>query len=166
MPKVTIVNANGKSVWHKRISHNNFGIEENFFSSGPLGKFIPFESYSDNQYVYTFLGTWVVKAGDIILGTIGSEASPQNYPLWEETINEDIVITPNFSIELKKFNLTFYNIDGSIIETNTYSYGTLVGDVVPALTPRRDDSDLSDFYTYKFNGYIIGDNDKTIMSIE
>lgn len=166
MPKVTIVNATNDVAWFKRIQHNNTGITSDFLASGPLGAFVPFESYSDNQYVYTFLGTWTVKAGDTVLGTIGSESDPQSYPLWNEAVNEDVVITPNFSTELKKFNLTFYNTDGSVIETSIYPYGTLIGNVVPTLTPRRDDSDLDDFYTYKFNGYTIGDNVNTVMSIE
>lgn len=166
MPKVTIVNATGEATWTKRIKHNNTGITADFLASGPLGSFIPFESYSDSQYVYTFLGTWQVKAGNTVLGTIGSDSNPQNYPLWNEAIDEDIIIEPNFSTELKKFNLTFYNTDGSVIETGVYPYGTLVGTVVPVLTPRRDDSDLDDFYTYKFNGYTIGDNVNTVMSTE
>jgi hypothetical protein len=58
MPKVTIVNATGETTWTRRIKHNNTGITADFLASGPLGSFIPFESYSDSQYVYTFLGTW------------------------------------------------------------------------------------------------------------
>ena len=159
MPRVIILNQARVETWSRRIQNQNNGLSRDFFSTGPNGTFIPFETTEDQAQVYIFTNKYKINGIEI-------EADENGFPVYNEQIVEDLIIEPIFDIQVNKHPITVYNIDKSVLLQGEYDYDTplynIVKDILP---PRRDDSDLGDYYTYSFIGYNIGSN-STPLTLE
>ena len=153
MYKVEIVDAGNTVVWTKKIKKGE-GITSGFLSDGPNGKFTTFTSYQDNQYIYTFNNSWTIKNAKT---SAIEKIIDGDYPYWEGPVNSNIIIIPNFDKTVRTFTVTFKN-GNEIIHSGTYPYGYKIANIVPAVLPSKDDSDLIMTRTYKFTGYAIGNN--------
>ena len=54
--------------------------------------------------------------------------------------------------EIHKYDINFYDGDGSLLETKQVAYGT-TSIPLPSKVPYKDDSNLDDYTTYKLKGY-------------
>lgn len=159
MPRVIILNQAGAETWSRRIQNQNNGLSRDFFSTGPNGTFIPFETTEDQAQVYIFTNKYKINGIEI-------EADENGFPVYNEQIVEDLIIEPIFDIQVNKHPITVYNIDKSVLLQGEYDYDMPLYEIVKdILPPRRDDSDLGDYYTYRFIGYNIGSN-STPLTLE
>lgn len=163
MPLVTIVDQSGKTVWSRRIAHDNSGLTAEFFAAGPNGAFIPFETTETQSSVFTFENAYYFNDAEEAVA-----ADDDGYPVYSQAIMVDLVIKPHFSESIRQYTITIKDAEGqNNVYSNQFDYGTTLGSVVALITPpQKDDSALSTYFTYKCVGYTIGTNSSTIMSME
>ena len=160
--KATIVDANDTKVWEKKTSVGA-NLNADFYASGPNGTFTGFESYEDTIYTYTFLNGY--KIIDANNGNVLKEVSGE-MPYYNN-IAVNVIIKPNFKKEYKKFKVTFYNkfdSENEIFEQKEYAYGTFVADILPAIVPTREDSNLPLREVYGFSGYSLSETGEPLSN--
>lgn len=158
MPKVTILDQAGAPYWSKRIAHNNEGLTEAFYATGPNGSFVPFTTTSDVSSIYEFTNTYEIN-GQIIDASNG-------FPVYNTAITEDLIIKPIFNTEVRQYTITVKGPNNEILLEQSYDYGTMLSEAVKdILPPAKDSSGLAFFYVYQFAGYRI-DANEVISSVE
>jgi hypothetical protein len=148
---INIYNGDGKVVWHRKI---NVGAELNnvFLSEGPEGAFDISKIIKMNTLssIFKFMNQWEVYNEDSgeLLDTINA-----SIPVYS-SVNCNLGFIPVFNEELRKYTLTFYDVDGNVAEIKKEEpYGKLLSAVTRSAAPYKDDSELPYNQTYGFIGY-------------
>ena len=146
---VDILNYDDTVQWSKKIISNE-KITEEFLGNGPDGEYKVKTSVESGAYIYTFVNKWeIYNKSNVLLQTIDGAL-----PLSDYEIAEDILIKPIYETQKKTFTVTFYDGDGSTLETKTdVVYGTMLGDIYPTILPIKTSSDLTLYEAYNFLGF-------------
>lgn len=154
---VSIMNGDDIEIW-KRKASKNYTITTEFLSGGPMGAFVPAAAVNKMRtagVVYTFNNKWRIfnAVTNELIDEINVTESNLN-PLYNSQLNSDIKIVPIFTEEVRQYTITFMN-DNEIISQDSYDYNTPINSIIPAITPRKDDSNLDVYETYAFLGYAL-----------
>ena len=153
---VTIKDGQGRILWEKKLASNT-NIDNEFLSSGPDGDFtsIIISDYDDTAHHYSYLHSWTVDLGNGNIQIIDNEL-----PIYElgtgELFNNDIIITPNYEVETRKYNVEFWSDNNSLIKTQEADYGTSISNIIKSAFPNgyvKSDTDLPLVLTYRLKGW-------------
>ena len=163
---ITIYDGNNKAYWTRNIVKNGH-VDATFLSDGPNGAFDINNIYRADtvEYVFEFTKKWKVygyntetEEWDRLITEI--DATENEGVPYCNTIVEDLHFIPVFSEEIRTYDLTFHDVDGSVVLVlEDQPYGR-TRDEFLALAyaqmeslPYKDDSALGLFETYGFAGY-------------
>ena len=153
---VTIKDGQGRILWEKKLASST-NIDNEFLSSGPDGDFtsIVISDYDDTAHHYSYLHSWTVDLGNGNIQIIDNEL-----PIYElgtgELFNNDIIITPNYEVETRKYNVEFWSDNNSLIKTQEADYGTSISNIIKSAFPNgyvKSDTDLPLVLTYRLKGW-------------
>lgn len=151
--EVIIKDGNGEIIWKKK-TKGNYLLNAEFLSTGPFGAFNQSEAIKKSNtesQTFTFANSWTLKDLDSNEERTLSGENPYD----NVSLTANILLTPNFTENVRKYTINFYDGDGNKIQSASgeYDYGTLIENIKPATTPTKDDSLLDIYKTYTFLGY-------------
>lgn len=152
---VTIKDGQDRKLWEKKLTSNT-SINRDFLSSGPDGDFtnITISDYDDTAHHYTYLHSWIID-----LGNENTKIINGDLPVYElssgELFDNDIVITPNYKTEIRKYDVEFKS-GNETLKIQSANYGSSISDVINLAFPnglRKSDDDLPLILTYRLKGW-------------
>ena len=166
IPLVQIKDTSGAISWKRRIALNgeitlDFLTNENA-PSGVLTKPV---DYSDAQKTYTFQNKWNVysTAGALLTATPIEGEMPLGF-----VVTQDVIIEPVIEETPRKFVVSFYNADGTLLEgyPAQIEYGTKASAAAPAAAPLWNGEESSRaYYSYKFKGYAVNNGKNQVIDL-
>ena len=165
-PLVQIKDASGAITWKRRIVLNG-EITLDFLTNdkAPSGIFTKPTDYNDAKNTYTFKNKWnVYSLAGALLTAIPIEGEmPIGF-----VVNQDVIVEPVIEKSLRKFDISFYNADGSLLDGYPVQaeYGSVASAAAPITAPQWNGEEPSrTYYTYKFKGYAVNNGKNQIIDL-
>ena len=158
---VQIYDGDNTVCWVRKLN-SGANVDTDFLSDGPQGAFDISMVYKSNtpSHIYNFNGEWNVYAANDLETILDTITGTQNGMPYYESVNQDIVIVPQFDQADRYYTLNFYGVDSvTPFETKSYKYGTAWEEVQPSLIPYKDPpSGLYEAWDFKGYSLVPGSN--------
>jgi hypothetical protein len=167
---IKIYNGNDELYWFRKISDGS-DLDATFLSNGPIGQYDVRKiiKSSTESTDFSFLNKWEVY--DVegnrveIPGTEDNNLDGVAPNL--ENITQDLVFKPVFSVDVRTYEVKFYNGNVLLNPNNyTFPYGTPLNDALPTAIPNRSDEGLDREMTNAFIGYGLTETSRTTVNEE